>query len=101
MSRQSLYIHGINLIEINGSVGAHAQNLILRRQSAPDPFEIYAFAPDAPPAVTVDNVDVHALISAARQALRALREAHEGDPVSLPLGVSEALDAIADVLEGR
>jgi hypothetical protein len=53
------------------------------------------------PALTYDNVDVPALMSAARQALRALREAHEGNPASLPLGVTEALDAIADVLEGR
>ena len=53
------------------------------------------------PALTYDDVDVPALVSAARQALRALREAHEGDPVALPMGVSEALDAIADVLEGR
>lgn len=53
------------------------------------------------PTLTFDGVDVPALVSAARQALRALREAHEGNPVSLPLGVSEALDAIADVLEGR
>ena len=101
MSLQSLYIHGIDSIEINGAVGAPARNLILHRQSELDPFEVYAFAPDAPPAVTIDNVDAHALISAARQALRALREAHEGNPVSLPLGVSEALDVIADVLEGR
>ena len=53
------------------------------------------------PALTYDDVDVPALVSAARQALRALREAHEGNPVALPMGVSEALDAIADVLEGR
>jgi hypothetical protein len=53
------------------------------------------------PTLSFDGVDVPALMSAAQQALRALREAHEGNPASLPLGVTEALDAIADVLEGR
>ena len=101
MSLQSLYLHGIDAIEIVTATSVQAQNLILRRQFEPHPFEVYAFAPDAPPTVTIDNVDVHALLSAARQALRALREAHEGHPVALPLGVTEALDAIADVLEGR
>ena len=51
------------------------------------------------PSLTYDGVDMLALMSAAQQALRALREAHEGDPVSLPLGVTEARDALADVLE--
>lgn len=53
------------------------------------------------PTLSFDGVDVPALMSAAQQALRALREAHEGDPVALPLGVTEARDALADVLEGR
>lgn len=100
MSIQSLYIHDIDSIEIGTASGAAARSLILRRPKS-DAFEIYAFAPVAAPTVTVDDVDAYALISAARQALRALREAHEGDPVALPLGVSEALDVIADVLEGR
>jgi hypothetical protein len=53
------------------------------------------------PALTVDGVDVPALLDAANAALRALREAHEGNPVNLPLGVSEALDCLLSVLEGR
>ena len=53
------------------------------------------------PALTVDGVDVPAILDAANAALRALREAHEGNPVNLPLGVSEALDCLADLIEGR
>lgn len=101
MSLQSLYIHGIDAIEIRRAVGTAAQNLTFQRSSDPSPFEVYAFAPAVPPTVTVDDVDVSALIDAAKAALRALREAHDGDPVNLPLGVSEALDVLSDLLEGR
>lgn len=100
MSLQSLYIHGIDAIEIRRAVGTAAQNLIFHRASE-SPFEVYAFAPAVPPTVTVDDVDVNALVDAAKAALRALREAHEGDSVNLPLGVSEALDVLSDLLEGR
>lgn len=100
MSLQSLYIHGIDSIDITRAVSSASQNLIFHRASE-SPFEVYAFAPDTPPALTFEGVDVPALLNAANAALRALREAHEGNPVNLPLGVSEALDCLLSVLEGR
>lgn len=100
MSLQSLYIHGIDSIDITRAVSSASQNLIFHRASD-SPFEVYAFAPDEPPALTYEGVDVPALLDAAKAALRALREAHEGNPIALPLGVTEALDCLADLIEGR
>ena len=100
MSLQSLYIHGIDSIDITRATSSASQNLVFNRASE-SPFEVYAFAPDEPPDITFDGVDVPALLDAAKAALRALREAHEGDPVNLPLGVTEALDCLADLIEGR
>ena len=47
-------------------------------------------APSSPPTVTFDGVDIPALLEAARAALRALDDAHEGNPASLPFGATEA-----------
>ena len=100
MSLQSLYIHGIDSIDITRATSSASQNLIFHRASE-SPFEVYAFAPDEPPDITFEGVDVPALLDAARAALRALNEAHEGNPIALPLGVTEARACLLSVLEGR
>ena len=101
MSMQSLYIHGIDSIEIRLAASAHAHSLILHRQSEPDPFEIYAFAPARAPTVRLQGIDAFALLDAAKAALRALNEAHEGNPVNLPLGVTEARACLLNVLSTK
>ena len=55
-------------------------------------------APSSPPTVTFDGVDIPALLDAARAALRALDDAHEGDPAPLPLGVTEARACLMSAL---
>lgn len=102
MIKTSMFLHFVDVLDVSMR-NNHVE--IIARVDGRNVSEFAVFgeplAPDTLPALRFEGVDVPALLDAARAALRALNEAHEGNPVNLPLGVSEARACLLSVLEAR
>ena len=102
MIKTSSFLHFVDTLDISMR-NNHVE--IIARVDGRNVSEFAVFgeplAPDTLPALTFEGVDVPALLDAAKAALRALNEAHEGNPIAMPLGVTEARDCLLSVLEAR
>ena len=99
MIKSSHFLHFVDTLDVSMR-NNHVE--IIARVDGRNVSEFAVFgeplAPDNPPKLRLQGIDAFELLDAARAALRALREAHEGNPVNLPLGVSEARDCLLSVL---
>lgn len=102
MIKSSHFLHFVDVIDVN-----HRRNHveIIARVDGRNVSEFAVFgeplAPDNPPKLRLQGVDAFELLDAARAALRALHEAHEGNPIAMPLGVTEARDCLLSVLSTK
>ena len=99
MIKTSMFLHFVDALDVSMR-NNHVE--IIARVDGRNVSEFAIFgeplAPDTLPALRFEGVDVPALLDAARAALRALEEVHEGNPVNLPLGVSEARACLSEAL---
>ena len=102
MIKTSMFLHFVDALDVSMR-NNHVE--IIARVDGRNVSEFAVFgeplAPDTLPALRFEGVDVPALLDAARAALRALNEAHEGNPVNLPLGVSEARACLSEALSTK
>ena len=102
MIKTSMFLHFVDALDVS-ILKNHVE--IIARVDGRNVSEFVVFgeplAYDNPPALKLQGIDVFKLLDAAKAALRALNEAHEGNPIALPLGVSEARACLLSVLEGR
>lgn len=102
MIKTSMFLHHVDALDVNLR-NNHVE--IIARVDGRNVTEFAVFgeplAPDTLPALTYEGVDVPALLEAAKAALRALNEAHEGNPIALPLGVSEARACLSEALSTK
>lgn len=99
MIKTSMFLHFVDTLDVSMR-NNHVE--VIARVDGRNMAEFAVFgeplAPDTLPALRFEGADVPALLDAARAALRALNEAHEGNPVNLPLGVAEARACLLSVL---
>ena len=102
MIKSSHFLHFADVLDI-----AHRRNhieIIVRAdgRNMAD-FAIFGepLAPNNPPKLRLQGIDAFELLDAARAALRALGEAHEGNPIALPLGVTEARACLSEALSTK
>jgi hypothetical protein len=102
MIKSSHFLHYVDALDVNLR-NNHVEIIARVKGRNVSEFAVFGepLAPDTLPALRFDGVDVPALLEAARAALRALNEAHEGNPIALPLGVTEARACLLSVLEAR
>lgn len=102
MIKSSHFLHFVDVIDVNRRRNHVA---VIARVDGRNMAEFAIFgeplAPDRAPTVRLQGVDAFELLDAARAALRALHEAHEGNPIAMPLGVSEARDCLIEALSTR
>ena len=102
MIKTSMFLHFVDALDVSMRKN-HVE--IIARVDGRNVSEFAVFgeplAPDTLPALRFEGVDVPALLDAARAALRALEEAHEGNPIALPLGVTEARACLLSVLSTK
>lgn len=102
MIKSSHFLHFVDVLDI-----AHRRNHIeiIARADGRNMAEFAIFgeplAPDNPPTVRLQGIDAFELLEAANSALRALNEAHEGNPIAMPLGVTEARDCLIEALSTK
>ncbi len=99
MIKTSMFLHFVDALDVS-ILKNHVEIIARVDERNVSEFTIFGepFAYDNPPALRFNGIDVPALLDAAKAALRALNEAHEGDPVNLPLGVTEARACLLSVL---
>ena len=102
MIKTSMFLHFVDALDVSLRKN-HVEIIARVKGRNVSEFAVFGkpLAPDELPALRFNGIDVPALLDAARAALRALNEAHEGNPIALPLGVSEARACLLSVLEGR
>lgn len=102
MIKTSTFLHFVDVIDVSMR-NNHVE--IIARVDGRNVSEFAVFgeplAPDNPPKLRLQGIDAFELLDAARAALRALNEAHEGNPVNLPLGVTEARACLSEALSTK
>lgn len=102
MIKTSSFLHFVDTLDVSMR-NNHVE--IIARVDGRNMAEFAVFgeplAPDRAPTVRLQGIDAFELLGAARAALRALNEAHEGNPIAMPLGVTEARDCLLSVLSTK
>jgi hypothetical protein len=102
MIKTSYFLHYVDALDVS-RLKNHIEIIARVDGRNVSEFTIFGepFAFDNPPTLKLQGIDAFELLDAAKAALRALNEAHEGNPIALPLGVTEARACLLSVLEAR
>ena len=102
MIKTSTFLHFVDALDVSMR-NNHVEIIARVKGRNVSEFAVFGepLAPDRAPTVRLQGIDAFELLDAARAALRALNEAHEGNPIALPLGVTEARACLSESLSTK